>query len=60
MPNPGAELPLRKVTLNLFDHDVETLKNTSNRPWTELVRDLVHQYCVNVRAAKRTIGDLDA
>jgi hypothetical protein len=41
MPNPGAERPLRKVTLNLFEEDCAFLEE-HNEAWTVLVRQLVH------------------
>jgi len=38
MPNPGADAPLRKVTLNLYDADVEAAKKYYGNGWTEQVR----------------------
>jgi hypothetical protein len=36
--------PLRKVTLNLYDKDVEELQRLHGWGWSELVRELIHGY----------------
>lgn len=49
MPNPGSDEPLTKVTLNLYEEDVKTLKARYGFGWTEYVRTLVRS---NLRQRK--------
>lgn len=58
MPNPGAEAPLRKVTLNLFEDDVERLKAHYGPGWSTVVRDLVGDHARFIdRSTPKTIGE---
>jgi len=41
---PKSGDPLRKVTLNLFDADVEDMGHYYGHGWSEVVRDLVHRH----------------
>lgn len=67
MPNPGAERPLRKVTLNLFEEDCVTFETGFGQGWTTKVRELVHSRAEMMRKpietkyhnVKRTLGDLE-
>ena len=67
MPNPGAERPLRKVTLNLFEDDCIYLEGINANGWTVAVRSLVHagvrqhqhQETTSYHVIKRTLGDLE-
>ena len=58
MPNPGADAPLRKVTLNLYESDCAKLELSYGHGWTTVVRDWVNQH---VRGAERklVLGDLE-
>lgn len=64
MPNPGADAPLRKVTLNLYEADCLALEQSLGHGWTAKVRDLTHNYVVTYTdrdayaKIKRTLGDL--
>ena len=59
MPNPGLEKPIRKVTLNLWDDDVTTLKRHYGQGWSAIVRDLVEDHAKGIRrSVPKTIGDL--
>lgn len=60
MPIQPGE-PLRKVTLNLFDADVEDLGLLHGHGWSTIVRDLVRDYVKKQRrqpyTQAKTIGD---
>lgn len=43
MPKIAGE-PLRKVTLNLFEADVDQLQRMCGQGYTEVIRDVVHRY----------------
>lgn len=62
MPTP-ADAPLRKVTLNLYDLDVETLERQYGHGWSTHVRDMLHRHANVLRQWKpqktQTLGDLD-
>lgn len=51
MVNPGLEEPIKKVTLNLWEKDVEYLKLHFTH-WSEKVRDLVHDFVRSKRMFK--------
>lgn len=53
MPTPPLEQPHRKVTLNLWEKDLEYLKAKYTH-WSEKVRELVHDF---VRKDNRTFKD---
>lgn len=62
MPNPGAELPLHKVTLNLFDEDHRAMKTIYGDNWSVKVRELVQahvQVLTRYHPMKKTLGDLE-
>lgn len=40
---PRSPEPLRKVTLNLFDKDCDSMERRYGHGWSERVRDLVRQ-----------------
>lgn len=50
-----SDLPLRKVTLNLYDEDVRRLEQHIGRGWSELVRDLVHDH-VRKNISRRSLS----
>jgi hypothetical protein len=53
--------PLRKVTLNLYEADVEKFEQAFGHGWTEKVRALVNDYAKGMRIVKlqrRKLGDL--
>ena len=60
MPNPGADRPLRKVTLNLFDEDVRHIESIG-WGWSTWLREMVHQIVLESKRRKgtRTLGDLE-
>jgi hypothetical protein len=61
MPNPGAELPLRKVTVNLFDEDCTAAEAYYGRGWSEELRKLWHDHIRNTTGyhkLRQTLGDL--
>lgn len=56
-----ADLPLRKVTLNLYSADCDYLSTHLGHGWTEQVRTLVHAYVHGLNDTtyqKLTLGDL--
>jgi hypothetical protein len=53
VPTPPLEQPHKKVTLNLWQKDLEYLKANYER-WSEKVREIVHDF---VRSANRTFKD---
>lgn len=60
MPNPGAERPLRRVTLNLFEEDCVTLERLHGYGWTGVVRDRIHVYIRSLTQYQSLkLGDLD-
>lgn len=62
MPNPGADAPLRKVTLNLYEEDCAKLEQAIGDGWTTRIRDVMQEYCKTIetiRLKRRTVGDLD-
>lgn len=64
MPNPGADRPLRKVTLNLYEEDCAWLEQEIGHGWSEWVRDVVHDRSTALlprdqRIIPRKLGDLD-
>lgn len=46
-----SDLPLRKVTLNLFQSDVAEMERIYGRGWTEQVRELVNIHIMYKKAA---------
>jgi hypothetical protein len=61
MPNPGADAPLRKVTLNLYDADVEAAEQFYGRGWTSELRELWQAHMRNVTGyhkLRQQLGDL--
>jgi hypothetical protein len=59
VPNPGLEKPIRKVTLNLWERDVVTLKEYYGQGYTTVIRDLVEDHARGIaRSTPKTIGDL--
>lgn len=65
MPNPGADAPLRKVTLNLYEEDCTIMEEAYGHGWTAAVRNLVRKhvkYAGRVESQlirRRTVGDLE-
>jgi hypothetical protein len=60
MPNPGSSIPLRKVTLNLYEEDCAYAERFFGQGWSEIVRDCFHRRVQATRFVKsRTLGDLD-
>ena len=52
MPQPPAEEPLTKVTLNLFTADLDYIKRTYGQGWSTLLRELIRE-AVNARRNSR-------
>lgn len=52
MPTPAAA-PLRKVTLNLYDEDVQILKRVYGHGWSTHIRDEIH---IDAQATKKAYG----
>lgn len=62
MPNPGAEAPLHKCTLNLFHADYLAMQTIYGPNWTVKVRELIQahvQVLTRYHPLKKTLGDLD-
>lgn len=61
MPNLGADAPLRKVTLNLYEADCVALEAGYGHGWTTVVRDWVHEHSWSIKKhmPKQTLGDLE-
>lgn len=62
MPNPGADRPLRKVTLNLYEDDCVELERHHGHGWTTEVREVIYTHttmCIRSLRLKRTklLGD---
>lgn len=59
MPTP-ADAQLRKITLNLYEADAETLTTHYGRGWSTNVRDLIHDHANLIRRSVpvKTLGDL--
>ncbi len=53
MPTPPLDQPHKKVTLNLWEKDVEYLKQHFTH-WSEKVREIVHDF---VRSKNRMFKD---
>lgn len=47
-----ADEPLVKVTLNLFEDDVEYLKKLRHRKFADLVREIIREWIDNDRVEK--------
>lgn len=60
MPNPGAERPLRKVTLNLFEEDCCEFERVHGQGWTTRIREVVHRAAHQTKQvrSRRTLSDL--
>lgn len=56
MPNPGLDSPHRKVTLNLWEEDVYTLRVEYGSGWSGKVRDIVHQYLLEKKRARKAMA----
>ena len=56
MPKIAGE-KLRKVTLNLYDTDVEDLGALYGYGWSEVVRDLVRKHVIERGTRTYTIGE---
>lgn len=56
MPAKSSD-PLRKITLNLYDSDVEELSVRFGHGWSEIVRGWVHEK-LKQKPSPITIGDL--
>ena len=48
MPQPPAEEPQTKITLNLFTSDVDYLKRTIGHGYTSVIREIIRE-AVNAR-----------
>lgn len=56
-----ADSPLRKVTLNLYESDIEVLKRQYGHGWSVYIRDCIHSEVEGYKAAShstRTLSDL--
>ena len=65
MPNPGSDLPLRKVTLNLYEEDCAELERIHPGGWTTRIREIVHSRVKDIKSPadyhrlRKTLGDLE-
>lgn len=60
MPNPGLEKPIKKVTLNLWEEDVLTLKRHYGEGYSGAIRDVVGDHAAFIRrSTPKTVGDLE-
>lgn len=55
MPKRSGDA-LTKTTLNLFTSDIAILRSRYGHGWSEQVRRLVHQDCVDYRKFKRELN----
>jgi hypothetical protein len=55
---------LRKITLNLYDDDCDTLARHYGRGWSTEVRDIINAHAELIRKStpkkRATLGDLNA
>lgn len=61
MPNPGADRPLRKVTLNLYEEDCVALEQRYGHGWSTNVRGLVQNHAKMIRerhAQRKTLAEV--
>lgn len=59
MPNPGLEKPIKKITLNLWEADVLTMKAHYGQGYSTVIRDLVEDHAREIaRSTPKTIGDI--
>ncbi len=62
MPNPGSDLPLRKVTLNLYDEDVRAAEAYYGRGWSNELRRVWQEHIrstTSFHKLRKTLGDLE-
>lgn len=52
VPNPGAEEPLEKVTLNLNAADTAVMRKLYGHGWSAIVRELVKRHVERIHAGK--------
>lgn len=57
MGRHASEEPFRKVTLNLFESDVEWLERNYGWGWSELVRDRIHKFIHKQILTEKTDGE---
>jgi hypothetical protein len=50
VPQRPAEEPITKVTLNLFDRDIERMKHMYGNGWTTVIRALVRRHLIEMKA----------
>jgi len=57
---PRSDDPLRRVTLNLYEADVQWLIKAYGHGWTERIRQHIHNHVFtqSVHQKVRTLGDL--
>lgn len=68
MPNPGADAPLRKVTLNLYEADCIAFENLYGQGWTTQIRETIRTHVqaftnfeikYRDQRKRKTLGDLE-
>lgn len=58
MPNPGADAPLRKVTLNLYEEDCVWLEQNLGYGWSQWVRERLHSFVTAQKQGERNLEQL--
>jgi len=58
---PRSPRPLRKVNLNLFADNVDTMIRLHGHGWSERLRDLLDNHCAMIRNTREPFldGDFD-
>jgi hypothetical protein len=62
MPNPGADKPIRKVTLNLYEDDVLSAQSYYGQGWTTELRRVWSEHMRSTTGwhkVRKTLGDLE-
>lgn len=62
MPNPGADAPLRKVTVNLYEADVSAAEKYYGHGWSEELRKMWQAHMrvtLGHYKTRTTLGDLE-
>jgi hypothetical protein len=54
MPKIAGD-PLRKVTLNLYDADVQWFQDRYGQGYSEMIRTLVHQHVTRTQSNERAV-----
>jgi len=62
MPNPGADAPLRKVTLNLYESDVAAAEAYYGTGWSRTLREVWQAHMrttTGYHSLRKTLGEME-